>query len=455
MRRMATCTAAALAALLAPAVPVAAAPGHAPGALGPGCDRSRPAVAHHAGAVPAPARHARRAIPCMTFVGQTAESALIGVARSGTVFYGPRIDNDATPPNNVLQGPEYVVRSRDLGQSWTALASGGPTTGGLVPPWMHVDPRTSRLWFLTTLPNLCGARISWSDDEGRHWQTNPAVGCPGMGSERVLEGPPPRGGDRPTGYPHVVYYCANGTDIAPSIVYCYRSLDGGRSFAQTAGTPDPPGPPGACGINHVARPGTVGPDGALYFPLDLCGTLGVAISRDEGATWERRAIPGTSVEDMYITSTAADARGVVYMTWLGSTGLPYLTFSRDHGLSWSTPQMIAPPGVQRVRRPAIAATGAGHIAIAYLGSTDAGATFSGYVTESRDALAGRALFRSAAVNDPRSPLVSGARPQTFGDRLFYVSAAFGPHGVPWAAFHCAYEPACPTERVGVVGRLAK
>jgi len=27
--------------------------------------------------------------------------------------------------------------------------------------------------------------------------------------------------------------------------------------------------------------------------------------------------------------------------------------------------------------------------------------------------------------------------------------------VPWAAFHCAYEPACPTERVGVVGRLAK
>jgi hypothetical protein len=416
--------------------------------LGPGCDRGR-------------AVHQR--VPCMTFVGQSAETALIGITRSASVFYAPRIDNSSPPPGNVLQGPEYVVRSRDLGATWTRLRSGGPTTGGLVPPWMHVDPQTSRVWFLTTLPGLCGARISWSDDEGRHWRTNPSVGCPGQGSERVLEGPPPRGGAKPVGYRHVVYYCGNGVDYIASIVYCYRSLDGGRRFAPTGGTPDPPGTPGACGVNHAARPGTVGPDGALYFPLNLCGKLGVAISRDEGATWHRRLVADTNIQDMYITATATDASGNVYMAWAagpgpvggtGGTGLPYLTISRDRGRTWSRPLMVAPRGVKQVRRPAIAATGIGHISVAYLGSTDGGATLSAYITESRHALARRPLFWSASVNDPARPLLSGSRAQTFGDRLFFVSTAFGPHGVPWAAFHCAYEPACRGKRVGVVGRLA-
>jgi hypothetical protein len=403
----------------------------------------------------------------MTFVGQTAESALIGVTRSGKVVYAPRMDNDAMPPTNVLEGPEYVVRSGDRGATWRRLTSGGPTTGGLVPPWMHVDPQTGRIWFLTTLPSLCGARISWSDDEGRHWRTNPSVGCPGMGSERVLEGPAPRRGAKPVGYRHVVYYCANGTDIQPSIVYCFKSLDGGRTFRPTGGSPDPPGPPGTCDVRHAARPGAVGPDGFLYFPLDLCGKLGVAVSRDEGATWHRLPAADTHLQDMYITSTATDTSGNVYMTWVAGpdtgaggggvsgTGLPYLTISRDHGRTWSKPLMVAPPGVRRARRSAIAATGTGHVVIAYLGSTDGGANFNGYVTETRHALRRRPLFWSAPVNVPRRPLISGSRPQTFGDRLFFVSAAFGPDGVPWAAFHCAYEKACRGERVGVVGRLAR
>ena len=41
----------------------------------------------------------------------------------------------------------------------------------------------------------------------------------------------------------------------------------------------------AAGAPSVAT-GAVGPDGALYFPTQvLRGTLGLAISRDEGATW--------------------------------------------------------------------------------------------------------------------------------------------------------------------------
>ncbi len=386
---------------------------------------------------------------------------MVGITRSQAVIYAPRIGSVAPPPENVLHGPEFVIRSRDRGRSFTALTSGGPTTGGLVPPWMDVDPTTSRIWFLTTLPGLCGARISWSDNDGNRWHTNPKVGCPGQGSERVLEGPPPRGGAKPTDYPHVVYYCGNGTDVAPSVVYCYRSLNGGRTFVPLGAHPDPPGQPGSCGINHAARPGAVGPDGFLYFSLDLCDRLGVAISRNEGRTWQRLRVANTNVQDMYITSVATDAVGDVFIAWLagrghssgnGGTGLPYLTISRDHGRRWSKPMMIAAPGVREARHEAVTATGSGHVAVSYLGSRD-GANYGGYITESWDALSRRPVFWSAPVNKAEQPLIIGSRPETFGDRLFVISDAFAPNGVAWGAFQCAYERACPGKRVGVLGRL--
>ena len=277
------------------------------GGLGPGCDRSRPAVAHFAGGVRLRRQPARRPIPCMTFVGRTADSATVGITRSGAIMYAPRIDNTSTPPVNVVQGPEFVVRSRNRGAAWIALNSGGPTTSGLVPPWMDVDPQTSRIWFLTALPTLCGARISWSDDAGNHWRTNAKVGCPGQGGEKVLEGPAPRGGARPRGYAHVVYYCGNGgLDTGPTTLACYKSLDGGRAFHATGGTPDPPGKAGVCGVNHVARPGVAGPDGNLYFSLNLCGNLGIAISRDEGPPGSG----GRSPARAFATSTQARLRPI-------------------------------------------------------------------------------------------------------------------------------------------------
>src|SRR5512132_2117583 len=157
--------------------------------LGPGCDRSRPAVAHLAGGVRVQGHRGSAPIPCMTFVGTTSESAAVGVGRSGSVFYAPLLENNSPPPQNTVQGPEWVVRSRDLGTTWTKLGSGGPTTGGLVPPWMSIDPRTSRIWFVTTQPRLCGARVSWSDDDGDQWRTGAGVPCPSQGGEKLIEGP--------------------------------------------------------------------------------------------------------------------------------------------------------------------------------------------------------------------------------------------------------------------------
>jgi hypothetical protein len=327
-----------------------------------------------------------------------------------------------------------VVRSRDLGATWTTLASGGPTTGGLVPPWMSVDPQTSRMWFATALPSLCGARISWSDDDGEHWQSNPSVGCPAQGGEKLLEGPPPESAPKPVGYPHVVYYCANATDIAASNLYCYKSLDGGATFTFAGAFPDPT-PPADCAERHPSRPGLVGRDGVLYFPTILCGALGVAINRDEGATWQFGPIVDSGLQDIYTSSTAADAHGNLYFAWRGPGALPYLTVSSDRGVTWSAPIMVAAPGIQAVRRVAIAARKRGQVAFAYLGTTD-GSHFNGYITETRNVLAKRPLFWSGSVNDPAKPLINAADSETFGDRLFFGTDTIAPDGTVWAGFHC-------------------
>jgi hypothetical protein len=454
-----------LASVIALAVASAGSGHKRPSGLGPGCDRARHAVAHFAGGIRLRRQPAARPVPCMTFVGRSVESATIGVTRSDTVLYAARDDNAATPPLNTLRGPEFVVRSRDRGAVWSALSSGGPTTSGLVPPWMHVDPQTSRVWFLTALPTLCGARISWSDDDGTHWHTNPKAGCPGQGGEKVLEGPAPDGGSKPHGYRHVVYYCANGgLDTGPTTLACYRSLDGARTFQATGGIPDPPGSAGKCDVNHVARPGAAGPDGNLYFPLNLCGNLGIAISRDEGAKWGRRLIARTTIAGVYTTSVATDSSGNIYIAWLAAAdaksaatgrGLPYLIISRNHGRTWGKPLMVAAPGVRQALHVAITASGTGHIAVAYLGSksTAPAANFSGYITESSDVLVHRPVFLSATVNKSTSPLYPGSHHETFGDRLWFIGAAFAPDGTPWAAFHCVEEPACPGDRIGVAARL--
>ena len=420
----------------------------------PGCDSSRPAVAHFGGAVRArPGSPASVPIPCRTFVGTTSEAASIGLTRSGDVLYAPLLDNISPPPQNTLQGPEWVVRSDDLGQTWTKLDSGGPTTSGLVPPWMTVDPRTHRIWFATALPSLCGARISWSDDDGDTWQTNPSVGCPAQGGEKLLEGPPPPGGARPVGYPHVVYYCANDIDPLPGKLYCYKSLDGGTTFSFTGGFSDPARPPG-CEERHPSRPGVAGPDGVLYFPTTLCGSLGLAISRDEGATWRFSSIVDSGFEDIYTGGTAVDRHGNLYFAWIGPGTLPFLSVSTDRGASWRAPIMLAAPGVQSVRRIAVAVRKRGQVAIAYPGTTD-GEHFNGYITESRNVLIGRPRFWSAPVNDPAEPLINASDPETFGDRLFYGTATIAHDGTVFAGFHCARTSACPGQRIGVVGRMTK
>ena len=260
----------------------------------------------------------------------------------------------------------------------------------------------------------------------------PVGGCPAQEGE-AAGGSAASLRTSPSGYPHVVYYCANTIDIAPSNLWCYRSLDGGQSFGFTGAFPDPALPAG-CTEDHPSRPGVAGPDGVLYFPTELCGALGVAISHDEGASWRFRPIVGTGLEDIYTSGTAADSRGNLYFAWRGPGALPYLSTSTDGGATWNRPLMVAPPGVRAVRRVAVAVRKRGEVALSYLGTTD-GARFNGYITESRNVLAQAAPLLErlgerpcrAVGRTPRTPRPSATASSTARhDRR---------HGTVWAGFH--------------------
>ena len=430
-----------------------------------GCDAGRPAVSYRVGKGIVRHHQPRRLIPCLRVIDtRTSESATVAVLRSGRALYAPLVENSYPAPLDD-RGPAVIATSDDRFRHWHKIVPGDTNHILDVPPWMSVDPQTQRIWFASVLPDLCGAEISWSDDGGRSWGTNPAVGCPAMGSERILEGPSPLGSAKPVGYRHVVYYCANISDLSASTLPCYRSLDGGHSFNFTGSYPDPP-PKQGCDAKHPARPGAVGSDGYLYLPVYRCGELSVALSRDEGATWRWIHVAKSNVQDLYTTSVAVDPAGNVYLAWIAGSpkgppssnailgnGRPELSISRDHGRTWSRPVVVGPPRVKDAEFIAITARHVGELAISYLANTNGSTLLDGWLSVTRNALVRHALWSAASLNDPHAPLINTTDSTGFGDRLFFTTDAFGPNGEPWGAFHCAKTSACPGKRIGVVGWL--
>lgn len=451
-------------------IQVHAAPGdgaHAALVLGPGCDPTRPAVAHHAGGVPlAPQPHGAP-IACAVQVGPTTETATIGVTSNGTVFYAPLIGHPVSKAID-LSEPSMVARSRDDGATWTARDPASTPPDSSAVPWMHVDPGTSRVWYATVGfdPERCGkatiAHISWSDDGGQTWQSPRGRDCRQLqGGMSVVEGPAPVGSARPVGYPHVVYHCGNIQDgVSPLSTHCWKSLDGGETWSYVEG------PNGATKCdNERPRGRAISPDGTFYMSIQCDAGIKFAISRDEGTHWQiQPAFKTARINRLDVSSLAVDEAGNIYITWVGggpggsrAPGRPYLIISRDGGTRWSDPLMVAAPGVNEVTEVGIAARKPGQVAISYLGSPDGGTHWNGYITESAHVLGTHPTFWSASVNNPRQPLMTGATGTSgeHGNRMWLITDTFGPDGAPWAAFHCAYTASCDSSRVGVVGRLVR
>lgn len=437
------------------------------------CEPGGPVVAHRAGGEVVPRV---LPVPCRVRIGYaTSETALV-VTPKGTLVFAPALTENS------------MARSTDAGRTWTLTAPAEMEYTALwntVDPVLAVDRATGRVFAAhatgptrtfpvlvsqsplptavpTSLAAAYGFQVYRSSDEGKTWATADYRTAPVGDWEKVVVGPPRPNASRaeqPVGYPSVVYLCGNSPlEVTGPGRICYRSLDGGATFA-IAGyvTPSPRMPPDVC-PPLAANTGVVAGDGVVYQPVSCTGGAYVAVSEDQGVTYTFRAVPDSPVSNglsgqLQIVMDQADT---LYAMWVKEDRLE-MVLSRDQGRTWSRPQVIGAPGVGVITRPAPAAGKRGEFGVAYYGATDRSATkLSLYVTHTSEALDAGATWISGALNDPAKPVYVDAGLTGASPRADYISATFDESGSFWtAAVEQLGDPDANNRQAttGVVGRL--
>jgi hypothetical protein len=381
-------------------------------------------------------------------VGHDAAEPTIGVDPTGAVFYAAAAFDSVGGTAKTT-----VLRSADGGQTWQAVSprvadtEQHPTS---LDPYIDVDP-TGRVFDIDLL--LAGSELSFSDDQGANWTTTALTVAGANDHQTLAAGPPPVGNpllrSLDPRFPKLVYYCVN--QVADS--WCARSLDGGLAFTQTA-TPaflgEDPAAGGLCGglHGHLASD----PDGRIFLPKDHCGFPWVAASQNGGDTWTRTQVSSNIGEAAVDPAVAADSAGNLYVVWWDDKHhLPYLSVSGDHDSTWSTPRMIAPPGVHEVNFPTITAGDAGRIAITFPGTTvdnpqDPTRPWNSYVVVSSNALDPDPLFLSNIANDPDDPVHRGDCLGRCAGMFDFLDIQASPtDGTAWASAVDTCTGACVTD----------
>lgn len=351
----------------------------------------------------------------------------IGVDQLGAGYlYAMRIVHDAE--GRQISVPQ-IWRTTDKGENWDDITprAGSPgTRAATLDPYLYVDPLTSRL-FINDLYLGC-THLSWSDDQGDTWTTNPAAcGLP-MNDHQTLFAGKPAAGTKTSGYESVVYLCSNQfvAGAIVSTITCARSIDGGATFepgvvvaTSTEGDERFRPYPKCGGMGHGH--GRASPvDGTVFLPRVYCDEARVHISRDSGQTWTEVIVDKTvgSVpegNENHEARVAIDRNGNVYMYWIAADRLPVLSVSRDGGDTWSLPRRVSAPDITAARFPAIVAGDAGKIAFLYYGTTDPQqgetdelATWNAYVGFAYDAVDPSSAITTAMVNPADDPVARGS-----------------------------------------------
>ncbi len=349
-----------------------------------------------------------------------------------------------------------VVRTTDNGATWEGPLNPGPhpLAGNWGHPWLWRDPDTGRMFYTTynsfNGPCLLGTGHNyWWSDDGETWNVvKGGVGCDSWDWGKIVTGPAAlessRAALKTNGYPNVVYFCAGGPTyaIGPNH-FCFRSLDGGKSFTRTKGDAIDPLRGGQTGWPNA---GTVAPDGTFYKTFPGAGNVSLSLTEDEGETWSTINVPGSDFSgnpnslNFLSSNITHDAAGNLYVVWVDDRDLnPYLTISKDRGKTWSTPLMVGAPGVRAACCVNVSIKRPGYVAIAYYGSPQAessgnghtvndGRPYDAYLTVTTDLFRDKPLFWSTTINPPDKPAINGI------DLLVseYIGApAFGPDGSIW------------------------
>jgi hypothetical protein len=374
----------------------------------------------------------RRLVLAQSYVGRKAAEPTLGVGLDGTI-YTVAADFDAIPGNPPKNEPRTLVeRSTDGGRTWHVTQPSIAGQNSMVvstDPYIYVDPnvsqRDSRV-FDIDLQGVNGAHLAFSDDKGKTW-TQTLLTSVGVNDHQTLvSGVRPKGVNIPLtdpAYQRVVYYCVNSIAYAA----CIRSFDGGRTFiqgnqtgyqafnveylAQYAQDGDFSHNGGVCGSLHGHA--VTDPAGRLFIPRGYCQIPMIAISSDAATSFHTVKVSDIPIAGQQ-ASVAVDKAGNLYYVWYDShDALPYLSISRDHGEHWSTPRMIAPPGVHEVNFPSIDVGDPGRIAITFPGTTssaghkDLKRPWNSYVVMSTNALSKNPLFLSNIANPKWDPVARG------------------------------------------------
>jgi hypothetical protein len=377
------------------------------------------------------------------------------------------------------------VRSTDGGRHWELTAPAVEQYTSLwntVDPYLSVDRGSGRLFLVhatgptrttpvlvdeSPLPNglptaiaaASGFQVYRSSDDGQTWETADYETAPTGDWEKVFTGPAPSGAPRPQGFDAVVYVCANSPfEVSGPGRLCYRSLDGGVTFAPAGYVFPSPTEPKLCPA-LAANNGTVGPDGTVYQPVSCSDGAYVAVSTDEGATYAWHPVPGVPGTGNGLTGygfqVASDTSGVVYATFTQTDRL-MLTVSRDHAAHWSRPVDIAARGQHSIQLAQLAAGPAGHVGVAYYAASRAGGThLTAWATQTHDAAARRPVFTSTALSDPRRPSFVNYGLTGPSPRADYIGVSFGPGGELWVAFVRQTTGPRPDGQIGTLGMVAR
>jgi hypothetical protein len=415
-----------------------------------GCDPGRVAVAHAPGGEALSPQPAGAPHTCYYPVGDGAMDPQIVVHPSGTLFFAP------------VNGTLGVASSKDDGMTWSAALTPDPGPGSWVHPWLYVDPSSGRLFFnVYNLPDgSCpdkggGAQLWFSDDLGKTWE-NHVVGCDSKDYGKLIAGPAVTDATKAalmkSGYPSVLYYCAEGpTPIAGPDRFCYRSVDGGKTFTRTKSdafvkTRD--------STNGFPLAGATAPDGTIYTCMTSMKGLAVSVSRDEGDSWTVVTVPGSNAGqdadhfgDIFLSNNiATDTSNAAYAAWIDQTDhLPHLSVSKDHGTTWSASLVLGAPGVKFAKYVDVRVSKPGYVAIEYWGSGDAtglpgtdgyllsdGRRFDGYLAVVPDVFAAKPVVWSARISAASGPLIANGISVVVGE---YLGAPnFTKDGSIWASF---------------------
>lgn len=413
----------------------------------PGCDAHRVALVHGLGGADVTAR-GPTAVGCLLTTAWGSGEPSIGLDSKGTLYLYPAFGTTPLPgPTLDRANGLGMARSRDHGLTWThqvskvaGLVNWHPTTAD---PFMYVDPATGRVFMedLIVPPFNC-SNLSFSDDGGETW-TQTLGGCLEWDHVSYGSGKPTVSATQ--GYPDVVYRCAIEfvmTTLISEATACQKSLDGGLLW-QPPGDPaflfgpdGTPYVPSTC--NGAAHHLFVDHRGWLWLPRGWCGSPYVALSKDEGATWQRFKISDERLAGGgHDAGVAVDTNGTVYYFWVRSDLKPYLSVSHDEGKTWSAPVAVAPPGLKAAGNPSMTAGGAGKIGLAYAANFDfdGGKGVHGVVAVGYGADGPSPTFQSALVNPKDAPIDEGACDgYVCPGQADFVTITLGPDGAPWSSY---------------------